>query len=138
MRGFTLIELLIVIGIIGVLAALVLVSIDPIDRTNAANDSKVQRDINTLARAMEAYAVTHDGLYPLDGQTGLIAAGELKTSLASPANYSTYVVTSGPPARVSGELKSKKYVNEVPSKPAFVWCSTSDRADATISQATCP
>ncbi len=138
MRGFTLIELLIVIGIIGVLATMVLMSIDPPDKLNAANDSKVQRDVNTLARAMEAYAASHNSIYPTNGQADLFAAGELKIELTPPSGYNNYIVTVGPPALVSGELKSKKNINEVPPKPAFVWCNTSDRAAATVSQTTCP
>lgn len=95
--GFTLIELLIVIAVIGVLAAIVLVAIDPIQQLARGRDSGRMSSISQMGRAVEAYATTHDGEYPEVGvdvtsNAGesfldiLIAAGEIKQ--APPAvNY---------------------------------------------------
>lgn len=123
-KGFTLIELLIVIAILGVLAAGILVAIDPIDKINAANDAKVQNDISGAGRASEAYATTHNGLYPAT-LAELVAAGELKrvpVPPPPPSVYgSAYVVTMVPsPCNsgtsctniiITGSLKSKKYTS---------------------------
>lgn len=142
MRGFTLIELLVVIGIIANLAALVLVAIDPIDKINVANDSKVQRDINALANAMEAYAVTHDATYATD-QAALVTGGELKLQLVPPSGYlcdgstNAYVV-DGALGKVYCVLKSKKYTQSSPATPYWMWCSSSSRGGATVDSTTCP
>lgn len=136
MKGFTLIELLIVIGIIGVLAAVVLVGIDPVDKINAANDSKVQRDINALANAMESYAANSNGTY-VTLQSSLVTHGDLKVALTAPGGYITYGLSGGAQAAtVYGQLKSKKYTSA--NTPTFVWCSNSGRAGATASSTTCP
>lgn len=54
-KGFTLIELLIVIAILGILAAGVLVAINPVKRINQAKDSTIKSDIAQIATAMQTY-----------------------------------------------------------------------------------
>lgn len=79
--GFTLIEVLIVIVIVGVMAAGVAIAVDPIDKIKSANDAKAQNNVGVVARAAEAYAVTHNGFYPSNDTTGLIElrdSGDLK------------------------------------------------------------
>jgi prepilin-type N-terminal cleavage/methylation domain-containing protein len=56
--GFTLIELLIVIAILGILAAAVLVAINPGKRTRQAQDAKRKNDIGALATEVQAYYVS--------------------------------------------------------------------------------
>ena len=116
-KGFTLIELLIVIAILGVLAAGILVAIDPVDKINAANDSKVQNDISGAGRASEAYAITHNGFYPAT-LAELVTSGELKRVPVAPQGYNAYILitlpspcTSGQNCldiAIGGQLKSKK------------------------------
>lgn len=118
--GFTLIELLIVIAILGILAAGILVAIDPVDKISAANDSKVQNDVSGAGRASEAYATVHNGFYPatLDD---LITSGELKRVPVAPTGYSAYFVdmvpnpcTAGTTCTaivIYGYLKSKKFTS---------------------------
>ena len=62
-KGFTLIELLVVIAIIGVLAAVVLVAINPAERLAQARDSGRKNDIGQLATALEA-SFTTNAQYP--------------------------------------------------------------------------
>ena len=76
--GFTLVELLIVIAVIGILAAALLVAIDPIDKINAANDSSAQKDLAGVASALEAYAVTNNGVYPTT-LAELVTNGDLRS-----------------------------------------------------------
>ena len=53
-KGFTLIELLIVIAILGILAAVVLVAINPAQRIAEANDTKAKSNVSVVATAIES------------------------------------------------------------------------------------
>lgn len=63
-RGFTLIELLVVISIIGMLASVVLVSLQ--GARNKAKDTKLILELKELQKAMELYKLDN-GRYPGDG-----------------------------------------------------------------------
>ncbi|MBI5465397.1 prepilin-type N-terminal cleavage/methylation domain-containing protein, partial [Candidatus Gottesmanbacteria bacterium] len=54
-KGFTLIELLVVIAVLAVLAAGVIVAINPGKRIRQANDAKIKNDIGQLATGLQAY-----------------------------------------------------------------------------------
>lgn len=65
LKGFTLIELLIVIAILGILAAAVLVAINPGKRTRQAQDAKRKNDIGAMATEVQGYYTTPgQGTYP--------------------------------------------------------------------------
>ena len=80
-QGFTLIELLIVIAILGVLAAALLVAIDPVEQLARGRDSGRKSTINQLGRAIEQY-YTISGSYPPESGSAwansLKNAGEIK------------------------------------------------------------
>jgi len=61
-KGFTLIELLVVIAIIGLLASIVLVSLN--NARQKARDSKRLSDIRQVALALELYADSNNAFYP--------------------------------------------------------------------------
>ena len=63
-NGFTLIELLVVIAIIGILAGILFVAINPAEQAKKANDAKRIVFMNQLEKALEMYALDHDGSYP--------------------------------------------------------------------------
>lgn len=147
-KGFTLIELLIVIAILGILAGGLLVAIDPVDKTNAANDARVQSNIDSISRAAESYAVQRNGFFPA-ATTDLTTSGELRAVPTAPGGYSAYVYTPTPAGCtagttctsfiVTGQLKSKRFVNATPSTPVWRYESTSGKscAVATVTTA-CP
>jgi prepilin-type N-terminal cleavage/methylation domain-containing protein len=60
-KGFTLIELLVVIAIIGILASIVLVSLN--DARNKGYDTQVKSDISQIRNAMEICYDTNGGAY---------------------------------------------------------------------------
>lgn len=77
-KGFTLIELLIVIAIIAILATVVVVALDPIQRFSDARNSRRWGDVNSILTAVHEYIVDNDGALP----TGL-TTGQTATELGS-------------------------------------------------------
>ncbi len=72
-KGFTLIELLIVIGIIAILAAAVIIAINPGRQFAQARQSTRQSHVASIANAFYAYAIDWGGGFPTD----CIASGAL-------------------------------------------------------------
>ena len=62
-KGFTLIELLIVIGIIGFLAAAVLVAVDPVKRIQDSRDARRYSETNAILNAILTKQVDDRALY---------------------------------------------------------------------------
>ncbi len=81
-KGFTLIELVIVIAILGILAAVVLVALDPFEQFARARDAGKKSSIDQLGHAVQAYYTSQGGTtFPVQGvtwMTTLQTAGELK------------------------------------------------------------
>ncbi len=63
-QGFTLIELLLVIGIIAILAAIVIVAINPTKQLGDARNAQRKSDVNTILSATWQYAIDHQGNLP--------------------------------------------------------------------------
>ncbi len=100
-NGFTLIELLIVIAVLGVLAAGVLVAINPGEQLARARDASRKTTVGQLSRAAQAY-YTSQQKYPagdpFSGVAGtwitqLVGAGEIKSVPTNP-DYS--LANTGP------------------------------------------
>lgn len=101
-KGFTLIELLIVMAILGVLAVVVLVAINPVQQLARTRDAGRKSGVAQLGRSLEAYYTSHGGAYIEDTNTfvsDLSAAGEISTIPALIANnltgYCTHLQQSG-------------------------------------------
>ncbi|OGD97555.1 hypothetical protein A3A49_02890 [Candidatus Curtissbacteria bacterium RIFCSPLOWO2_01_FULL_38_11b] len=92
-KGFTLIELLIVIAILGILAAAVLVAINPGKRTRQAQDSKRKNDIGALATEVQGYYTAPGaGCYP-SNLSVLVNEGYLKQMPRDPVSAADYSYT---------------------------------------------
>ena len=132
-KGFTLIELLIVIAILGILAAAVLVAINPGKRTRQAQDAKRKNDIGALATEIQGYYTSPgQGQYPLN-LTVLVNEGYLKQMPADPtaAAPGAYGYDYG-----TTEAAVWATLGEPTSTPGiYLWCyeSTSGKASETTS-----
>lgn len=63
-KGFTLIELLVVIGVIAILAAIVLVAVNPGRQFSQARDTQRRSDLYSITNAIYQYAAEHEGNMP--------------------------------------------------------------------------
>lgn len=143
--GFTLIELLVVIAVLGILAAVVLVAINPAKRLQAARDAGAKSDIGQMATALEAYYTENNGTYPT--ATSTLVPNQLKILPTQPtgspnggSNY-TYAIT---PTGCLGTQASKctdatlSYTLENPGISGYVYCyRTATGKAAEIASASC-
>lgn len=101
--GFTLIELLIVIAILGVLAVVVLLALNPVQQLARTRDSGRISGVTQLGHAAEAYATSNNGAYVAEAPGAncapgnnwiqcLVNAGEIATIPAQVTNTLTLPV----------------------------------------------
>src|SRR3989344_5850342 len=87
-KGFTLIELLVVIGILGILAAALVATIDPFEQLKKADDSKIKNIAVEFQTANVRYYTTH-GSFPwsdansANGTCTAIGAGAFNSLLGA-------------------------------------------------------
>ncbi|PSO44445.1 MAG: hypothetical protein BRC23_01060, partial [Parcubacteria group bacterium SW_4_49_11] len=63
-NAFTLLEILLVVAAIGILAAIVIVAINPNEQLAKVRDSERQSEVNTLYDAIQQYNIDNDGEWP--------------------------------------------------------------------------
>ncbi len=66
-RGFTLVEILIVIAIIGILAAMVIISINPNRQFKSARDTQRLTNLSTILNAIGQNIAEHKGIFTCSG-----------------------------------------------------------------------
>lgn len=88
-KGFTLIELLIVIAVIGVLATVVLIAINPLEQFARARDAGRKSAISQMAAAMQAFYTGHNASYPPTATIPLVAGQWIQNFLVSTGEMQT-------------------------------------------------
>lgn len=129
-KGFTLIELLVVIGILGILAAALIATIDPFEQLKKADDSKIKNIAVEFQTANVRYYTTH-GAFPWNDSTssnanctGLGSANISGVTLDT-ANLIDCINGASGSLIAEGELKSAFATNTNDlSKVYLTWDST--------------
>lgn len=103
-QGFTLIEILVVIGIIGILATVVLVAVNPSRQFKQARDSQRVANINTILNALGQNIADHQGNLFCDGS---IRALEV----------SAYQIRSGEASFDIADCLTPDYIPKLPYDP---------------------
>lgn len=132
-KGFTLIELLVVIAIIGILASIVLVSLN--SARNKGKDASVQSEIASLRGQAEIYYSTNStyaGACASSGTGGLSAllSAAASSSVTNSGGVVTAAGTAGTYQKTTCHDKADAWAAEAPlstsaSSASVMWCADS-------------
>ena len=116
-RGFTLIEVLIVIGIIAILAAIVLVAVNPGKNFREAANTQRTANVASLINAISQYTVDNKGVMP-PGLTSDFASKELGNVTGGMTDFDDFCAALVP-----------EFIGALPADPSV--------PDQTITEAEC-
>lgn len=120
-RGFTLIELLVVIAVLGVLATVVIVAINPLQQLARARDVGRLSTVTQLGQALATYATANNSTFPTANATWvttLVNAGEVQAIPSAPA-YGGGIVACATNAQPASGFCYK--LNVASTGPAIVY-----------------
>ena len=111
--GFTLVELLVVIGVIAILAAVVLVAINPGRQFAQARDSQRRSNLYSISNAIYQFMAEHDGRLPdTDGDVTTSNFPQTATCIGDTAPcYNLAIAGEG------AETVAPTYMTEMPQDP---------------------
>jgi type IV pilus assembly protein PilA len=121
--GFTLIEILVVIGLIAILAAIVIIAINPARQFAQARDTQRRSDVNAILNAVGQYIADNKGAVP----TGITSDGTdytISSSGAKHVDLCTYLVAN------------TSYLSALPTDPNTVPYAGASKGDA-VNKANC-
>jgi len=113
--GFTLIEILVVIGIIAILAAIVIIAINPAKQFAQARNTQRQAGVNAVLNAVGQRIADNKGIY---AGTFEIPVGTAYNCGALPATFTVISTVNG---TNSGELGCliPTYISSLPTDPTW-------------------
>lgn len=125
-KGFTLIELLIVIAIIAIIAGVVFVALDPLQRFQAARDSQRWTDVSELVSAIKIDQVDNGGYF--GPAIYLIATGTSSVvgTNSSGCNTTCTATTTNSICVDMSYLVSEGYMGSIPFDPSTGSTANSD------------
>mgnify|MGYP000660258094 CR=1 FL=1 len=143
-KGFTLIELLIVMAILGVLAVVVLVAINPVQQLARTRDAGRKSTVTQLGHSLEAYFTAHNGDYldptncvadtggPLatDWMGCLVFAGEMSSVPSTTVNsVGNMVPSTCVNPGLTGGLQNEICYNQAGSTAAVIYTVLESQAE---------
>lgn len=100
-KGFTLIELLIVIAVVGVLAAAVLIALNPLEQFRRARDAGLKQAISTIGRQLQSnYTIAQ--IYPTSSTSWLTNLVNDQVIVSVPNGSGIAIPCTSLPAPASG------------------------------------
>ena len=113
-KGFTLIEILVVIGIIAILAAIVIIAINPAKQFAQARNTQRQAGVNTILNAIGQRMADNKGVFAGDFTVG----GTTYTCPALPTTSEAILSGTGTGTDLSCLVPT--YVSSLPTDPTWV------------------
>ena len=138
-KGFTLIELLVVIAVIGVLATIVLLAVNPAEQLARGRDTSRKSAITQIGRALQSYYTTQSPAgYPAQATNSLnsLVTQDMKTVPVNPA-YATAPSVNCAAANLQSTttpVSNYCYMLNAAGTEAMVY----GRMEATLNNTKCP
>jgi len=124
--GFTLLEILIVMGIIAILAAVMIITLDPVSQFAKSRNTERWNDINNIMDAVYRYNVENTGSFPstiTSTQTEICKEGVISSTCSTAGLISLILLTT-----------NDKYLPEIPADPSCPTACNASGAGYTISK----